>query len=87
VLVSSEEKKKGLMMYKTLAGIGIAAALLFAAPQGASALPGQGTAVNGSEATNIIKVHRRGWRHRHWRRHHHHHRRFYRKPGIYIHIR
>ena len=74
-------------MYKTLAGIGVAAALLFATPQGASALPGQGTTVNGSEATNIVKVHRRGWRHRHWRRHHHHHRRFYRKPGIYIHVR
>ena len=35
-------------MYKTLAAAGIAAALLFAVPQGASALPGQGTGVKTS---------------------------------------
>ena len=74
-------------MYKTLAASSLAAALLFAVPQGASALPGQGARINDSKATNLVKVHRRGWRHRHWRRHNHHHRRFYRKPGLHIHVR
>lgn len=74
-------------MYKTLAAVGVAAALFFAVPQGANALPGQGIAVKDSGATNLFKVHRRGWRHRHYRRHHHHHRRYYRRPGLYIHVR
>lgn len=75
-------------MLKSLAAVGVAAVMLFAVPQGASALPGQGTAINNSEASNIIKVHRRGWRHRHWRRHHHHHhRRYYRRPGVYFYVR
>ena len=51
-------------MYKTLAAVGVAAALLFAAPQGASALPGQGTDT-------------KNYKHRHWRRGHgHNHHRF-----------
>ena len=79
-------------MYKTLAALGVAAAVLFAAPQSASALPGQVGGIKNSEATNIVKVHRRGWRHRHWRHRHWRHRhwgyrhRYYRRPrvGIYF---
>ena len=74
-------------MYKTLAALGVAAAVLFAAPQSASALPGQAEGVKNSEATNIVKVHRRGWRHRHWRHRHWGYRhRYYRRPrvGIYF---
>jgi hypothetical protein len=69
-------------MYKTLAALGVAAAVLFAAPQGASALPGQGTGVN-SATSDIVQVgHKhRHYKHRKWRRGdgHHNHRRYYRK--------
>ena len=74
-------------MYKTLAALGVAAALLFAVPHGASALPGEAAGIKNSEATNIVKVHRRGWRHRHWRHRHWGYRhRYYRRPriGIYF---
>ena len=50
-------------MYKTLAAAGIAAALLFAVPQGASALPGQGTAVKAS--SDVVQA---GYQHRYYNR-------------------
>ena len=70
-------------MYKTLAAAGVAAALLFAVPQAASALPGQGTAVKAS--SDVVQA---GYKHRHWKRgHHHHNRRYYRKrKGLHIHV-
>ena len=79
-------------MFKSLAALGVAAVMLFAVPQGASALPGQTSGIKNSEATNIVKVHRRGWRHRHYRHRHWRHRhwgyryRYYRRPhvGIYF---
>ncbi len=77
-------------MYKTLAALGVAAALLFAVPQGASALPGQASGLKNTETSNIVKVHRRGWRHRHWRHRHWGHRRgyghrhYYRRRGPHI---
>jgi hypothetical protein len=74
-------------MNKSLAALGVTAALLFAAPQSASALPGQANVIKNAEATNIVKVHRRGWRHRHWRHRHWGYRyRYYRRPriGIYF---
>ena len=80
-------------MYKTLAAAGIAAALLFAVPQGASALPGQGTGVKtSSDVVQAGYKHRhykhRYYKHRHWKRgRHHHHNRYYRKrKGIHIHV-
>jgi len=73
-------------MYKSLAALGVAVALMFAVPQSASALPGQASGIKNSEATNIVKVHRRGWRHRHWRHRHwgYGHRRYYRHRGPHI---
>ena len=79
-------------MIKSLAALGVAAVMLFAAPQSASALPGQASGIKNSEATNIVKVHRRSWRHRHYRHRHWRHRhrghgyRYYRRPyfGIYF---
>jgi hypothetical protein len=77
-------------MYKSLAALGVAAALMFAVPQSASALPGQTSGIKNSEATNVVKVHRRGWRHRHWRHRHwgyrrgYGHRHYYRRRGPHI---
>jgi hypothetical protein len=84
-------------MLKSLIALGGAAVMLFAVPQGASALPGQASGIKNSEAANIVKVHRRGWRHRHYRHRHWRHRhwrhrpwgyryRYYRRPhfGIYF---
>ena len=77
-------------MYKTLAAVGVAAALLFNLPQGASALPGQSTGIKGSADTIQVgyKHRHRYYKHRHWRRGHgHHHHRYYRKRrGIHIHV-
>jgi hypothetical protein len=75
-------------MYKTLAAAGIAAALLFAVPQGASALPGQGTGVKASSDVVQVGHKHRHYKKRHWKRGHHHHRhRYYRKrKGIHIHV-
>jgi hypothetical protein len=77
-------------MYKTLAAVGIAAALLFSVPHGASALPGQTTGIKASgDAIQVGYKHRhRYYKHRHWRRGHgHHHNRYYRKRrGIHIHV-
>lgn len=79
-------------MLRSLAALGVAAAVLFAVPQSANALPGQASGIKNSEATNVVKVHRRGWRHRHYRHRHWRHRhwgyrhRYYRRPhfGIYF---
>jgi hypothetical protein len=76
-------------MYKTLAAAGIAAALLFAVPQGASALPGQGTDVKASSDVVQAGYKHRHYKHRHWKRGHHHHNRnrYYRKrKGLHIHV-
>ena len=61
-------------MYKTLAAVGVAAALLFAAPQGASALPGQGTDTKNSAGIEKVgyRSRHRHYKHRHWRRGHGH---------------
>ncbi len=75
-------------MIKTLSAVGLAAALLLAAPQAATALPGQGMAVNAS--SDVLTVgHKRYYKGRHWKKrgHHHHHRHHYRKrKGIHIHV-
>ena len=42
-------------MYKSLAALSVAAALMFAVPQSASALPGQTNGIKNSEATNVVK--------------------------------
>ena len=77
-------------MYKILAAVGVAAALLFAAPQGASALPGQGTDMKNSAGIEKVgyRSRHRHYKHRHWRRGHgHNHHRYYRKRrGIHIHV-
>ena len=77
-------------MYKILAAVGVAAALLFAAPQGASALPGQGTDMKTSAGIEKVgyRNRHRHYKHRHWRRGHgHNHHRYYRKRrGIHIHV-
>jgi hypothetical protein len=75
----------------TLAVCAAAVGLLFAAPQGASALP---VAKDAKQATqsNVEQTHyrgyRRGWRHRHYRRHYGYGygRRYYRRPGFGIYL-
>jgi hypothetical protein len=59
-------------MYKVLSAGAIAAALLFAVPQAASAFPGPGSAVKAQ--SDVTQAHyKRGWhkKHRHWKHRHH----------------
>ena len=75
-------------MKSTLAVVAAAAVMMFAAPQGASALP----QVNGAKELNTSTVekthyrgHRRGWRRGYYRRNYYGGRRHYRRrSGIYI---
>ena len=75
-------------MIKSLSAVGLAAALLFAVPQAANALPGQGAKVQAT--SDIVTVgHKRYYKGRDWKRrgHHHHNRHHYRKrKGIHIHV-
>jgi hypothetical protein len=77
------------MQLKTiLAVVAAAAVMMFAAPQGASALP----KVDGAKQLNSSSVEKAGYRHRHrgWRRgyyrrgHGYRHRHYRRRPGFYI---
>ena len=75
-------------MMKLLSAAGLAAALMFAVPQAASALPGQGTGIKAQSDVTTVG-HKRYYKHRHWKRGHHHHNRhrYYRKrKGIHIHV-
>jgi hypothetical protein len=71
-------------MYKTLSATAIAAALLFAVPHAASALPGQGTSVKTENLVNEAGYkHRRGYhKHRHWKHRHH----YRKRRGIHLHV-
>ncbi len=77
-------------MYKTISAAALTAALLFAVPHAATALPGQGTAIkSGSSVTDVgYKKHSRYYKHRQWRSGKgHHNNRYYRKrKGIHIHV-
>jgi len=80
-----------MRMRTMLAAAGFsAAALLFAAPQSASALPQVGASKQVT-TTNVEKAgyrhHRRYYGHRHWRgRHYYGHRRYYRRPGFGVYL-
>ncbi len=79
-----------MQMKTTLAVCAAAAAMLFAAPQSASALPQANDAKQATQS-NVEKAgyrHRhRGWRRGHYRRHYYGGRRYYRRrPGFGIYL-
>jgi hypothetical protein len=75
----------------TFAALAAGAAMIFAVPQAANAIP-QANGVKQAQQSNVEKAgyrHRhRGWRHRHYRRHHHYRYgpRYYRRPGFGIYL-
>ena len=76
----------------TLAVCAAAVGLLFAVPQGASALPAAKDVSKQATQSNVAKAgyyygHRRGWRRGYYRRHHYGYgRRYYRRPGFGIYL-
>jgi hypothetical protein len=71
-------------MYKVISASAIAAALLFAVPHAASALPGPGSEVKTTSDITQAHYKKRGYhKHRHWKQRHH-----YRKHrrGIHVHV-
>ena len=75
----------------TLAVCAAAVGLLFAVPQGASALPASKDVSKQATQSNVEKTgyygHRRGWRRGYYRRHHYGYgRRYYRRPGFGIYL-
>ncbi|MEI9901078.1 MAG: hypothetical protein WDN31_14110 [Hyphomicrobium sp.] len=77
-------------MYKAISAAAIAAAVLFAVPHAASALPGQGTAIKSdSNVTDIgYRKHNRYYKNRNWRsgKANHGHRYYRKRKGIHIHV-
>ena len=65
-------------MKTTLATVAVATALLFSIPPSANATPAQLAVSKQAAQGNVVQVHRRGWRHRHYRRYRH-----YRRPYAY----
>ena len=65
-------------MKTTLATVAVATALLFSIPTTAQAIPGKIAVTKQLNQSDVVQVHRRGWRHRGYRRH-----RYYRPYAYY----